>query len=295
MKDKKVNVALLQLSASNDLDENFAKAEKALRDVKEKGADIGLLPELWTIGYEACPDDEDENKNWKQKSIWPGHSEYDRYLRLAKNVGIAILVTFLESNKQRSEFYNTAVLIDSDGRDILKYRKTHLVDKGWESMFVAGEEFPVASLNTNKGAVKIGIMICYDREFPEVARMLMLNGAEIVLVPNACILESNRIAQFQCRGFENMIGVAMTNYPGSGFDGRSVAFDGMRKKGEDYDPLLVMADESESINIARFDIDKLREYREREIWGDAYRRPHIYGALTENNPKAPFKREDARR
>ena len=152
----------------------------------------------------------------------------------------------LESNKQRTEFYNSATLVDKNGNTILHYRKTHMVDKGWESMLVAGEEFPVADLETSKGLVKVGIMICYDREFPEVARILMLEGAELILVPNACVLENNRIAQFQSRAFENMLGVAMANYPNLG--GKSVAFDGMRKKGEEYDPLLVMGDGSNTIS-----------------------------------------------
>jgi predicted amidohydrolase len=160
-------------------------------------------------------------------------------------------------------------------------------------MFVAGEKFPVATLKINKKKIKIGLMICYDREFPEVARILMLNGAELVLVPNACIIEGNRIAQFQSRGFENMMGVAMANYPK--FGGKSIAFDGMRKKGEEYDPLLIMADDSESIFIAKFDIEALRKYRETEIWGDAYRRPHLYKSLIKDKPEYPFKRKNARR
>lgn len=291
--DKKINVALLQLNAFLDSNKNFTKAKKALLRAKKMGADIALFPELWTIGYEACPNEETECRIWKNKSIWIGHEEYEKYAQLAKKVGVAILFTFLESDKRRSKFYNAAVLIDKNGKTILSYRKTHLVDKGWEAMFVGGEKFPVASLNTDKGEIKIGTMICYDREFPEVARILMLNGAELVLVPNACILEGNRIAQFQSRAFENMMGVAMTNYPK--LAGRSVAFDGMRKKGEEYNPLLVMADNSENIFMAKFDIEKLRKYRESEIWGDAYRRPHLYNILTKNNPKAPFIRKDARR
>jgi predicted amidohydrolase len=123
----------------------------------------------------------------------------------------------------------------------------------------------------------------------------MLNGAELVLVPNACTLENNRIAQFQARGFENMFGVAMTNYPQPKFNGKSVAFDGMRIKGEDYSPLIVMADEEEGIWYANFDIDKLRQYREKEIWGDAYRKPRLYKKIIEDAVKIPFVRKNARR
>src|SRR4051794_38026705 len=55
-------------------------------------------------------------------------------------------------------------------------------------------------------------MICYDREFPESARVLMLGGAELILTPNACGLDADRLGQFRARAYENMVGVAMANY-----------------------------------------------------------------------------------
>lgn len=172
---------------------------------------------------------------------------------------------------------HSAILIDYTGTLILHYRKVHTVDKSWEILFESGEDFPVADLNTKKG---IFSMICYDREFSETSRILMLNGSEIILVPNACDLDSNRIAQFQTHVFENMLGVAMTNYPAPKFNGNSIAFNGMRIKGDnDYDPLIVRATDKEGIWYASFDIDSLRDYRECEIWGDAYRKPRLYNKL----------------
>ena len=70
-------------------------------------------------------------------------------------------------------------------------------------------------------------MICFDREFPESARILMLKGAELILTPNACELEANRIGQFRTRAFENMLGMAMANYAIPQENGHSVAFDGI--------------------------------------------------------------------
>jgi predicted amidohydrolase len=67
----------------------------------------------------------------------------------------------------------------------------------------------------------VGAMICHDREFPEIARILMLEGAELILTPNACDLEANRIGQFRARAFENMVGVAMANYAAPQANGRS--------------------------------------------------------------------------
>ena len=72
-------------------------------------------------------------------------------------------------------------------------------------------------------------MICYDREFPESARILMLKGAEIILVPNACPMEINRLSQLRGRAYENMVGIATVNYPLGKPDcnGHSSAFDGV--------------------------------------------------------------------
>ena len=87
----------------------------------------------------------------------------------------------------------------------------------------------MAELDTARGSVRVGAMICYDREFPESARILMLKGAELILVPNACPMEINRLAQLRGRAFENMTAIATCNYPDTVPDcnGRSTVFDGV--------------------------------------------------------------------
>lgn len=79
---------------------------------------------------------------------------------------------------------------------------------GPSKISAAGEDFYVADLDTESGIVKVGAMICFDREFPESARILMLKGAEIILVPNACPLEINRLSQLRARAYKNMLGIA---------------------------------------------------------------------------------------
>ena len=143
----------------------------------------------------------------------------------------------------------------------------------------------MADLDTAVGVVRLGAMICFDREFPETARILALNGAELILVPNACPMEENRTGQLRARAFEDMVAVALANYPGSheDCDGHSVAFDpcAYGDDGESRDTLVVRAGEAEEIALARFDLDALRAWREREVWGMKYRRPQSYGRLVE--------------
>ena len=143
-------------------------------------------------------------------------------------------------------------------------------------------------------------MICYDREFPESARLLMLQGAEILLVPNACPMEINRLSQLRARAFENMVGVATANYAFGQPDcnGHSSAFDGIAYDDShpaSRDTLLVEAGEGEGIYLASFPMDALRAYRQREVHGNAYRRPEVYGLLTEELIDPPFLRPDRRK
>ena len=141
------------------------------------------------------------------------------------------------------------------------------------------------------------VTICYDREFPESARILMLKGAEVILVPNACPMEINRLSQLRARAYENMVGIATTNYPHGQPDcnGHASAFDGIAYRPEDSgsrDTLIVEAGEAEGIYLASFPMDKLRDYRRREVHGNAYRRPEKYHALISEDKSEPFIRPE---
>ena len=117
-------------------------------------------------------------------------------------IGITLLEQFADAPR------NSMVLFDRFGRKVLTYAKVHTCDFDAERYLTPGDDFPVAALDTACGEVKVGGMICYDREFPESARILMLNGAELILVPNACPMEINRLAQLRSRAYENMLAIA---------------------------------------------------------------------------------------
>jgi N-carbamoylputrescine amidase len=172
----------------------------------------------------------------------------------------------------------------------------HTCDWDKEAALTPGADFHVCSLDTAVGSVKVGAMICFDREFPESARVLMLKGAEVILTPNACELERHRIGHFLARADENMLGVAMANYAMPQENGHSVAFDGIAfDEHGSRDTCLVEADGHEGIYLAEFDLDRLRTYRLNEAWGNAYRKPRRYDLLTSLAVEPPFIRPDARR
>jgi predicted amidohydrolase len=178
----------------------------------------------------------------------------------------------------------------------MTYAKVHTCEFDQEAALTPGDDFYVCTLDTKKGEVRVGAMICFDREFPESSRILMLKGAELILTPNACQLEANRIGQFRARAFENMVGVAMTNYAAPQCNGHSAAFDavafGINEKA--LDTLIIEAGEEEGVYLAEFNMDKMRVYREREVWGNAYRKPHRYGLLTSPEVQHPFIRGKSR-
>jgi len=209
-----------------------------------------------------------------------------RFAALAAELRMAVAVTYLEVWPGGPR--NTVTVFDRRGEAVLTYAKVHACAfEEPEAHLTPGDAFPVASLDTAAGPVHVGAMICFDREFPEAARILALNGAELILVPNACPMEENRTGQLRARAFENMVAVALANYPGShdDCDGHSVAFHPC-VYGDDEgsrDTLVARAGEGEEVRLAHFDLGELRAWRAREVWGVRLRRPDLYGRLVEGD------------
>jgi N-carbamoylputrescine amidase len=292
----KLKIALLQLlSAGYDQAANLAKGQQYCRMARQLGADIALFPEMWNIGYQ-LPDSglPEQVAYWQQHAISRDSDFLSSFCKLAGELELAIALTYLEQWQGGPR--DSLSLIDRHGEMRLTYAKVHTCDFDKEIGLTPGEDFPVCELDTASGPVKVGAMICFDREFPESARILMLNGAEVILTPNACELEANRIGQFRTRAFENMLVTAMSNYAIPQENGHSAAFDGIAfKQTGARDTCLVQADGHEGIYLAEFDLDLLRAYRASEVWGNAYRKPSCYGMLTSRAVEPPFIRPEARR
>ena len=282
----KLKVALLQIMPEGDL---LEVGKTACKKAAKMGADIALFPEMWSCGYSFSED------NVNDIAISAENGFVQAFGELAKELDMAIAITFLEQHSPKPR--NSVALFDRKGKERFVYAKVHTCDFGDEKILSHGEEFFVCDLDTRGGSVRVGAMICYDREFPESARILMLKGAEIVLVPNACPMEINRLSQLRGRAYENMLGIATCNYPSGKPDcnGHSSAFDGVAYfpyVSGSRDMCILEADESEGIFLAEFDMDMIREYRQREVHGNAYRRPELYGLLVSEEKKEPFIRDD---
>ncbi|MCD7763179.1 MAG: carbon-nitrogen hydrolase family protein [Lachnospiraceae bacterium] len=276
----KLKIALLQLLSGKNLTEQTMIGKKACEQAKTMGAHIALFPEMWSSGY-YIPQDE---KAVNELSI-PAKDDFVQGFRtLAADLEMAIGITFLEKHKPKP--LNSILLFDRKGKEVLHYSKVHTCAFDAEKMLSEGEGFYVADLDVGEDTVKIGSMICFDREFPESARILMLKGAEVVLAPNACPMEINRLSTLRARAYENMIAIATCNYPVGQPDcnGHSTVFDGvawLRDEPWVRDMCILEAPEEEGIYIAKIDMDLLRDYRKREVNGNKYRHPEKYGAITE--------------
>ena len=278
-----LRIAFLQILPGNPLEKGLA----ACKEAKKKGADIALFPEMWSCGYQipgpAVPKD---------------GPFIGAFGRAAKELEMAIAVTYLEEYDPLPR--NSLCLFDAKGNRVLDYAKVHTCDFGDECRLTPGDKFSVTTLETAKGPLQVGAMICYDREFPESARLLMLQGAELILVPNACPMEINRLSQLRARAFENMAAIATCNYPAGKPDcnGHSTLFDGVAYLPElegSRDTKILETDEKEGVYTADLDLAMLRDYRSREVHGNAYRRPGLYAPLTDRAVSPPFVRKDARR
>lgn len=274
--------------------ENLQNGISACEKAKKMGADIALFPEMYSNGYNIY---NRPVEDWKAEAIDSDSDFVIEFGRLANKLDMAIGITFLE--KYNDSPRNTMALFDRFGERKFTYAKVHTCDFDVERNLTPGDDFYVTELDTEKGKINVGAMICYDREFPESARILMLKGAELILVPNACPMEINRLSQLRGRAYENMTAIATCNYPDTVPDcnGGSSLFDGVAYLPElegSRDTCIFKADGKEGIYIAELDVDMLRNYRENEVHGNAYRRPEMYKILTENVIKEPFIRKDHR-
>lgn len=289
-----LKIALLQIAPGGSLAENLEKGILYCKKAKERNADIALFPEMWSNGYNIYNRPVEE---WKSEAISSGGDFVNAFARLAKELGMAIGITLLERHTCGPR--NSLILFDRFGERRFTYAKVHTCDFDVERNLTPGEDFYVTVLDTACGQVKVGAMICYDREFPESARILMLKGAELILVPNACPMEINRLSQLRARAYENMLAIATCNYPETVPDcnGGSSVFDGVAYLPDldgARDTCILQADGKEGIYIAELDLDQLRHYRENEVHGNAYRHPQKYKLLVDTKIDEPFVRSDYR-
>jgi beta-ureidopropionase len=185
---KTVRAALIQAHANLPKDDALDKHVEMIGRAADEGAEIVCLQEIF-FGPYFCAE---QDPKWFQTAEREDGPTVRRMRELARRHGMVIVVPFFEKEFE-GVFYNTAVVIDGDGTVVGKYRKTHIPQVGpifWEKYFFKPGNLGYPVFDTRVG--RIGIFICYDRHFPEPARMLGLKGAQITFNPSATIESLSR-------------------------------------------------------------------------------------------------------
>ena len=203
----KVRLAVVQMSCTDNLADNLAKAERLVREAATSGANIILLPELFEYLY--FPQQERE-EYFALANPFESHPFIPRFAALAKELAVVIPLSFFE--KANQAYYNSLVMIDADGALLGLYRKSHIPDgPGYEEKFYFNPgDTGFKTWKTRYGSIGVGI--CWDQWFPEAARIMALSGAEILLYPTAIGSEPAQVGldtrdMWQCA----MLGHAVSN------------------------------------------------------------------------------------
>lgn len=274
-------VALCQFGGSIDGPANAKRAEAMVRDAAAKGANLVCFPELSNTVYMPW---EDDPRHFANAEPVPGPS-VDVLRGVARDTGTMIVYPLFERDGDR--YYNCAVVIGVDGSVVGKYRKSSIPTSGLfpggsERTYFAPGDLPFRTFETPWG-FRFGIIICYERDLPEPARCVGLEGADLLLCPVAAtatvepwwevLLRAHAIFNLFYVGACNKVGAEDGGAPDTAYFGTSLAVEPGGKviaKGSATEPEIVLFD---------MDLQLLARQRRRwSFWGD--RRPDLYQAIT---------------
>ena len=296
---REVTLAATQFACTWDLEENLATAERLVGEAAERGAQIVLLQELFETPYFCITQD---TRHFALARPLRDHPTVARFSRLAAELGVVIPVSFFERGGQA--FFNSVAVVDADGSVLGVYRKSHIPDSGGyeEKYYFTPGDTGFRVWDTRHG--RIGVGICWDQWFPEAARAMALQGAEVLLYPTAIgsdppesggdSRESWQLAQRGHAVSNSMPGVAAnrigleaanvdpaTGHAAASGDGANIGirFYGSSFIADQTGALLAEASrDREEVVVATVDLDAARYHREDwSFFRD--RRPELYRPL----------------
>jgi predicted amidohydrolase len=194
---------------------NADKVEKVVRDAAAKGAQLVITPEGVLEGYVINEVNHEKDPAKKAQITQKFHETAEpidgpyitRFRKLADELNIHLIVGFLERDGEK--MYNTAALLGPEGQLVGRYHKTHFA-QGYDGNppgYMPGDEYPVFDI----GSLKVGMMICFDRQVPEAARQLALNGADLIACPSYGSKGDWNTRLMQVRAYENQAWVTFTH------------------------------------------------------------------------------------
>ena len=284
---RNVTVAATQMACTWELEKNVANAERLVRDAHSKGAQVILIQELFAAPY-FCIDQSPEHYALAQEVATSPLIKH--FSALAKELEVVLPLSLFE--KHNNAYYNSLVMIDADGTVMETYRKTHIPNGPAyqeKQFFIPGDTgFKV----WNTRYAKIGVGICWDQWFPETARCLALDGAEIIFYPTAIGSEPaypdidsqphwTRVQQGHAAA--NLVPVIASNRIGTEaskyIEGLEMTFYGSSFIADQTGELVAQANKTdEAVLVHTFDLDAIAA--QRASWGlFRDRRPNMYGTI----------------
>jgi len=280
-----VKIAGAQFVGSADKEANVRAAERLVRQAAAQGARIVCLPELFSTMY-FCVETRREYFDWAEPIPGP---TIERMAALAREAGIVLIAPIFERASD-GRYFNSAAVLGPDGRLLGTYRKSSIPfmdvakspePRGNEKFYFTPGDLGFPTFDTP--FARIGILICYDRHFPEAARVLGLGGAEIVFVPTATTRMARYLWDLELRAhaIANVYYVCGVNKVGVDVGGSKRDHHGdsmiVTPRGE---ILAQAADTKDDLVVA--DVDLAALPRLRELWGYYRdRRPDQYGPVVE--------------
>ena len=286
-----MRVAALQMQMATDVAANVVTAERLVRAAAAQGAQVVLIPELFE-GHYFCKDQRAEELG-RAKPV-EGHPTVAHFAKIARELGVVLPLSIFE--RANNAFFNTVVMVDADGSTLGIYRKSHIPDgPGYsEKFYFSPGDTGFRVWPTRFGTVGVGI--CWDQWFPEVARSMALLGADVILYPTAIGSEPQNPTWdssghwqrvMQGHAAANLVPVVAANRIGREvgqptevtFYGSSFITDATGAK------VAEAGRDDERVLVADVDIEANRSMR--AAWGlFRDRRPDLYSALTSLDGRA---------
>ncbi|HEY5169555.1 MAG TPA: carbon-nitrogen hydrolase family protein [Thermoleophilia bacterium] len=261
----------IQLAAiPGDTDENLAKIERLGRSVARDhaGLDLLVLPELGVTGYSAG------ERFFDLAEPWPEGGVLRRLSGLAAELDVVLVAGYAEAGETPDVIYDSAAVFDRDGRPVTSYRKTHCLDTE-RRFFANGDELPLVTTS----AGRLGVMICWDGAFPEVARTYALAGADLLVMIGAW--EDPHVRDWDlvvsARAYDNVVPVVAVNRTGADGDGH---FSGHSRIVDCLGVTVAeLGAEEDGLVVGSVDLERTRELRAGYGSQLRDRRPELYGAV----------------
>ncbi len=195
--------ALIQMAVTMDKKENLRAAARFTAEAAKQGADVAVLPEMFFCPY--------ANRYFPLYAEERGGPAYQAMAAIARENGVTLVAGSMPE-RQGDKLYNTSFVFDGEGREIARHRKAHLfdIDVRGGQRFLESEVFTPGDCATlfTAGGVKLGLCICFDIRFPELFRLMALDGAQAVVVPAAFNMTTGPMhwdLSFRMRAVDNQL------------------------------------------------------------------------------------------